>query len=683
VYIDKITEEVAHFIGLFHTSIEQGRLRYDYLEFKAQQKAAEEQLQEQPDPLDFKSPYPLADPDPGLHYVPAVPKIEQFSVTGSVHFAPLKLAPEYSDIYPAYLRPSQLQVQSSGGHTVITPEPVGHEISPPGQLASLVTQTNMLSDNDVVNVGPADVVFHVIGNPAAALDALLDNAARLDPIGAVSAPSSPAAIGEFVDHVAAALRDLDAGHQVVAAPGGQGTVETDVAVIDQPQSGVTYVNGSAGEAPKLKDELPHNSPLAEPDAAATDKGGHAAQEGTGDGSPESVSVSLDTGANALVNSASVLDDMLECRVLATGGDYVTLNAIVQVNVSSDCDSIGASLAGWQDPPHGATIAFDIAAITHVALPLQGAAASDAPSIFPNFWNVTEIDGDFTLLNWVQQVNFVTDNDVVTLSCSGSSAEVSTGANRTTNAISAFDLGKHYDLILVAGDYYHANVIQQTNVLLDNDILGGVGGFQTSGEATVSTAGNLLWNQAKITIIGSDDASALPAAYATALDNFAAGLHRLPADLMHDGAFEGLAGLRVLHIKGSVHDLQYIEQTNILCDADQVALIMRSGAAEAEGDWSVSTGSNALVNTAAIIGINPSDHAYFGGDHYSDDFLVQIDVIRTDIIADPTQVDGLVSEAVVFLSDDLAGPGNGDPGASLHHVPDAHPGQSDIMQSVVS
>ena len=54
---------------------------------------------------------------------------------------------------------------------------------------------------------------------------------------------------------------------------------------------------------------------------------------------------------------------------------------------------------------------------------------------------------------------------------------------------------YYDLIIVGGNIYDANIIHQLNVLVDNDMIGAVEGFETNGEGSLSSAGNLLWNQA--------------------------------------------------------------------------------------------------------------------------------------------------------------------------------------------
>jgi hypothetical protein len=277
-----------------------------------------------------------------------------------------------------------------------------------------------------------------------------------------------------------------------------------------------------------------------------------------------------------------------------------------------------------------------------------------------------------------------DNDSsVVASSFGVTTKIGTGDNQSFNDLTLADLGKYYDLILIGGNYYDANIITQTNVLLDDDVIGALSGFQTSGQGSVSTGDNLLWNNAKITTIGHDDISGLPVGYYDALHGLAAGGGSIPSSALQDSAFEGLSGLRVLYITGSVYDLQYVSQTNVLGDADQVAVAMNSAQANLDGNWSITTGSNALINSAQIVDVDPTGKTYVGGDHYSDELLVQTDIIRTDQVLEAKDADHLVNEAVAFLSDDMIKTNTEDPSSHLRDDVGVHAGHSDIMQSVVS
>ena len=701
MHLDKVSEAIAHFIGLFQIGTEQARLRDDYLEFKALHAAAQPASPEDHAPLSFQAPYDFDDPDPGLHYVPAGPTLETLNSPTDVTDTPLSFPVKGETFlvsYPEYL-PIIYPTLYSGMPAF--------ELQPPGSVATHTAQINNLSDNDFVNVGAAHVDFHPIGMPNIALDGLVQEAAQMLPVPQASFGSG-ADIGSFVSDTAAALNAFSAEITSAAqdpapdAPIMDGiSVQTIVSLVDNPMNDATYVDGQiAAEAPKLDDVLPAASPLAKqiaetsPDAALNganhliNGGGMTAAatlaHGLGDYAGDTA-FDLNTGSNALANSATIVNEALEGGVFATAGNHFSLNAIIQINAWSDSDAIGASLNGWGGTlQQSGTAAFNIADMLRIDTGDDAGSGDAAHAIFPKAWAVTEIKGDFISLNWVQQFNFVTDNDTVVASAShGVTTEVGTGGNQTVNDLSLADLGKYYDLVLVGGNFYDANIITQTNVLLDNDIVGSVAGFQTNGQGSLSTGGNLLWNNAGITSVGHAGTEALPDGYAQALNDFANGDHTLSSDVLNDSAFQGLAGLRVLYISGSIYDLQYVQQTNVLGDADQVALAMNAAHPDIGGDWSVTTGSNALVNSARIIDADPASRSYVGGDHYSDEMLVQTDIIRTDHLLESANADHLVNEAVAFLSDDMVAPQPQDAVSHLMDPLNVHPGHSDIMQSITS
>lgn len=703
--LDKITEAIAHFIGLFQTETEQARLRDDYLEFKALQALDAPVQQDDHAELTFQSPYSFNDPDPGLHYVPAPPTIVPVEVTTNVAYAMPEIpmsAQMQPVIYPGYIAPPLLQIDHSAVRII--------ELTPPGSVATHIWQVNNLFDNDFVNVGTDAVAFHSIGTPSLALDALMNDASQFVPIDAGSFGSAQD-IGTFITDTAASLNAFADG--IEAGQAGNGgepfssftsadgvSIHTSVSVVHDPEADAIYINGRiADEAPKLDDVLPAASPLVKDAADTPDTlpGGNHLIQGVGSTATGEVvqgqgaissttSVEINTGSNALFNSATLVNAALEGNVFAVAGNHFSLNAIIQVNAWSDSDSIGASLNNWGNAAHdAATSAFNIAEMKYVDTGSDSAGSgSSAQMGFPQAWTITEIHGDFVSLNWVQQLNFMIDNDTsIVASSSGVMTKVGTGENQSFNDLSLADLGKYYDLILIGGNYYDANIITQTNVLLDDDVVGALSGFHTSGQGSVSTGDNLLWNNARITTIGHDDISALPIGYYDALHGLAAGGGSIPSSVLQDSAFEGLSGLRVLYISGSVYDLQYVSQTNVLGDADQIAVAMNSAQANLDGDWSITTGSDALINSAQIIDVDPAGTTYVGGEHYSDELLVQTDIIRTDQVLEAKDADHLVNEAVAFLSDDMVNTDHEDPSSHLRDDVGVHSAHSDIMQSVVS
>lgn len=707
MYLDRISEAIAHFVGLFHIAAEQARLRDNYLEFKARQVQSDPAQPDEHLPIAFRSPYDFDNPDPGLHYVPAGPELETQSML--THLAYVRMGIPIGAEVPPVVYPDYLALAphlSLAAHHTAHSGASAFKLQPVGSVAVHVAQINTLFDNDFVNVGAGSIDFHPIGSPNLVLETLHHDALQLLPIQPLSL-DNPADIGTFVADTAASLnRFAEAASKMAQepAPDTSGNAPDDadgisvyahVSVVTDPVGGGTYVNGQVAEKPELDDKLPVASPLvhesAETASTSDANGGNIGSTVTGgtvygEGLLSAVpSVELSTGGNALVNSATVINAALTGGVFAVAGNHFSLDAIIQINAWSDSDAMGSSVNGWNAAAHQAvTSAYNIAEMVRIDAGTDVGADDHAAAGFPRSWVVTEISGDFISLNWIQQLNFVLDHDTAVVSASfGVTTQVGTGGNQAFNGLSITDIGRSYDLVLIGGNYYDANIISQTNVLLDDDIVGVVAGFHSFGHGSVMTGDNLLWNSASITSIGSAAAEGLPNSFLHAIQEFANGNKTLSSDVLNDSAFLGLPGLKVLYISGNIYDLQYIHQTNVLGDADEVALAMGTARQAMDANWSITTGSNVLVNSAQIVDVDPGSRIYVGGDHYTDELLVQTDVIRTDHLMETRNADHLVNEAVVFLSDDMAGQVQGDPVSHLRDPLDVHPGHSDIMQSVVS
>ena len=86
--MDRFTEAIAHFIGLFQTSTDELRLRKDFEEFQAS-RTAEKQLAEIPVvPVDPKAPFLFNGMDPELNYQPVPPDVVWLAPWSHVNFVP-------------------------------------------------------------------------------------------------------------------------------------------------------------------------------------------------------------------------------------------------------------------------------------------------------------------------------------------------------------------------------------------------------------------------------------------------------------------------------------------------------------------------------------------------------------------------------------------------------------------
>ncbi|ASY57739.1 MULTISPECIES: hypothetical protein [Sinorhizobium] len=667
LYFDKTTEAIAHFVGLFAIALEEIRLRDAYEEFKAHQKAQEEPPQLPSVPVAVKAPYELKDFDPGISYRSGEP--EETGPTPS--FYPGLRPPEIPIAQPAAEidNPHLFTRGSSSASSASAPE---FQIDPPGSVAVYASQQIRLSDNDFVSLGDHGLKFSLQVDNSALMNDLIEAARQLSPLGDAEIPGSSEEIATFISTTA---EQLDAA---ASGPDGQ---EGNVVAKSETVEG-TFVNGElVEEAPSLDDYLPPpEEPTEEKPATSTEASGKFAA-GQGKVTIEA-SVELEAGGNTLVNSVELTNNWLQSHVLAVAGDHVELNAVVQINVVSDSDLLSPSLNGWNLDPGKPTEAFNIAMFKHLDPEPSNEEQAGAGG-FPTAWAITEIKGDLLIMNWFEQFTVMTDEDTAILASAGSMASIITGDNTAVNNVSLAELGHYYDLIFIGGSVYDANIIQQMNILLDNDLVGAVEGFGTSGKGSVSTDGNLLWNEAGIVEAGgASSVKPMPNSYLDALGDLASGKKSLPDGVLKDGAFAGMDGLRVLYISGDLVNLNYIKQTNILGDSDQIALAMSKLVANSDADWTISTGSNALVNYAGIIDVDAGQTIYTGGTAYSDEILVQAELIKTEPYLGGQDPDALVSEAVAFLGADMMAPDPG-PQPADHAPPPLDTTNADPMHSMLA
>ncbi|MCY6380692.1 hypothetical protein [Hoeflea prorocentri] len=652
--MDPVTEIIAHFIGVFNIVVEEQRARMDYDEFKALEKITDEDNELPNINVTVKAPHEFVDYIPHVNYTPPpvdlVPEIIPglFDEPGTLPDILIESVKDYAFAPEVY---------SFGFASKFS---LSFTITPPGSIVVIAKQTNRLTDNDYVIWDDWDVDVLDSAYFDAGLDALLSSAAGLDPIGSLNLPASEEAIGAIVVGIISELEDLSDAASAFQIASGQ-------------QVFGIHVNGEKTDAaPKIDAYLPAKEDEADENA------GVSFVEGEGSFEPVPL-MEVATGGNFVVNEAYIASYWLDAAVFATMGDYVSIDLISQINVWSDVDSF---LGSFISPAAASeTLAFNIASFS-----LESSSSDDeekdVSGSFPATWAVTRIEGNLVFLNWLEQVNLISDHDVTILSSSGTSTTLTTGDNAAINSLSLFELGTYYDLIVVGGDLYHANVINQINVLLDGDYLSSINEFGTSWDGAVSTGNNLLWNQASIHKIGETSIGSMPDAYMQTAENLKNGVDTIAAGVLGDEAFAGLTGLRVLYVEGSIYDLQTILQTNVVGDADQVSVIASELAGGAQSKWDVETGDNDVINLASIVDAGTDSAVYVAGEAYSDAFLHQAELVSDDPTAGTEAATSLANEAVLFLADGMLEP-EGENSESVKPVDPVDPVQPDVMQTMLA
>ncbi|WP_117190445.1 hypothetical protein [Rhizobium terrae] len=683
--MDKVTEEIAHFIGLFHTTVEETRLRDAYTDFFYY--AAKEHIVATPFvPSTFHAPYEFVGFDPDVPYKAPVYTTPLWHPSFSGHYShpPIPVV-ESEFVFVSIELPEDTLPGFRSGHSFA----VKH-MEPPGSVANYIVQAASLSDDDQFNVGGSKLIFNPKPIDDADILETAEEALARPPIGKPEIPGSSAEIIDVINTVISQLETLTVAPLDTTAK----TFAHQAKVVEG-----TYVNGeSAAEAPVLKDyfSFQDEEDVAEDGSAADAKAEDPEDDAAGDEddgpSTNAVvmpdgsiavenSVDLVAGSNTAVNEAVVKNVWVGAKVTAVVGDHVEVNAIVQTNVIQDNDSIASAVSGWTSDD-GPDEVFNIAGFQRADPLADSPDAHSAHGGFPSAWAIAEIHGDLMITSWLEQYVFMSDNDIGILSSSGATTQVIAGDNASINHTSILELAMQYDLIIVGGSIYDASIIHQTNVLFDDDVVGAVSNFETSGTGSISSSGNLLWNQALIyNVGGAARFEALPSAYLDTANDLAAGGDHLSAGVLGDTAFSGLGGLRVLYISGDLLNIQYISQTTIMGDSDQIALAMNAVYPVADATWSVSTGGNALINNAAILDLDSLGHTYVGGEQYSQETLFQAELISHQPELLGRDPNALVNEAVLFLDDAMLEDGAPPTGIYVSTDDDGHY-QNDGLQHVL-
>ncbi|SLN38314.1 hypothetical protein ROG8370_01588 [Roseovarius gaetbuli] len=687
--MDKVTEIVAHMIGIFHTTLEEERLRDTYDKFKALKAAEPEVNALETVDIKFKATHELKDFNPGLGHS-ETPTTNSAGFFGNPHFDPTAFyAPgsypfpiPFADTLPMIFR----SLPDAGPASPLL------TLEPPSSVVVLSFQQAFLSDDDLLLMGPGEVEFI---SPSAYLDQL----AQYHMIAtAIAAPLSAEIIlpGDMALVDAITLRDLILTTDASTLSGVSATI-----LLGSEALGMHVNAETVEELPSLEDVMP----AFQAAQAAGGEGGDSQARGTdstedatpgtewpdpfealnpgdSDNNPFEIDPghAVVAGANTLVNEVSITSAWLDAPLISVMGDVLNLDVIVQVNLLVDHDSgrIGEALN---------SVAINAASMTFessVPVPDETEAADLDPEAEPDLglpsnWAVTRIDGDLISINQISQYTFQTDHDRADITFGSTNTYIALGDNTVVNVAHLSELGFGYDLIICGGNMISVNWISQLNVLIDNDTVT----YSGFGPGAVSGGDNLVFNGAMVSGVGIDSYGEMQDNFAAAADHLAAGGLTIDQSVAHDSVFEGVDILRVLYIEGDMTMVNWIEQTNILGDSDQVHLAM-DGFEQATGAAvNVTAGSNAVINIASINEFGVDSEVSVGGQVYDDALLYQAELIDTD--ADPLGVDmpALASEAVAFLSDDMLTPDSGASDAAITPTAPESISSPDMMQTMLA
>lgn len=152
------------------------------------------------------------------------------------------------------------------------------------------------------------------------------------------------------------------------------------------------------------------------------------------------------------------------------GDYHQIDAITRAYVYSDRDEVDSVFTQSED--HDATAAYNIATFSRSVYP--GRKAPTAATIvvkrqyFPPHGVSASSKGDVSFVHWIEQYQFISDNDTLTVTSSGASVSLLSGGNAALNIANFLGIGMQYDLVIVGGNVLDMNLISQIAVLYDND-----------------------------------------------------------------------------------------------------------------------------------------------------------------------------------------------------------------------
>lgn len=673
MHVEKISEIVAHFIGLFEMTFDEMRARTKYADGQGPLDDGPVLPDQEGFSTAFSSVLQLKDYDPGIIYK---------SGSYDMDFGPARhLGRVFEESLEklAAIAAKDIPLPHFGSFTDVelSDEPELTVYAGPGSSISHVLQVNVLYDDDYLDMTDG---LHAARDTSFVIERLADFSSKAE----IFTPFSSLHRTDTYDGALKIAEDLQNYIQNARDNWATslGTDDThDFVTVDPIVNGGPYVNGKIeAEIPILDDFLPDRG-LAKIPEEPDDSNSSVERD-----EPAGNSLDVTAGANVVVNVAAVIHTGVIASVSAVMGNYHQIDAVSQAFVYSDNDEIDAALrSSSHSAEEAGTIAKNIAVFQQSTFePSSHAEPDPADPTFPNSWRVSVIDGDVSFVQWIEQYQFITDNDTMTVTTSGTEATVLTGGNTTINFSSFFQMGLQYDLVIIGGNVLDINSITQISLLYDNDWVRAEDDLDPG--ADIQTGNNLIWNFASIHNVGTGAPFEVMPDYMFETQKAIEDRDpNMPEGLSLDANFQGYAGLNVLYITGNLYDMTIIKQVAILGDSDDVTQAASTLLDSNPGATvTIDTGSNALVNIAEIIDYDSfGQTTYLAGQLYSDAILIQGGLVEHDTTQPEPLNDRLANEVIAFLGDD-------DPSSSDDAVinagndlswSSAHP--ADVMQAMVA
>ncbi|WP_170404470.1 type I secretion protein [Ruegeria arenilitoris] len=631
--LDSITEQIAHFIGTFELTTEQARWRDQYEEFVALRRKAELEELEDPtriqvkahlklDPGDFDPlPYKFSGVKADVPPPPAIPgPIEDTSVSFGPEFGP-----------DAYFPDAQFSAMTQLN---VVMKPV-FETELIGSAVTYTFQKIHLNDNDTVGEGDFRDVEALMAEGQATLQVALT-------LHAVSPPSIH--IMDYQSGEAVELL-LDQIYTPV-------NVEIDGVTVHQfLGEGATgmIVNGEhVDEMPDFLELIPehHKADIEEEEEDEISEALPAEWDQSEDPEFED-GHSVVAGGNWAVNEVSVSVGWVDAPNIVVGGNSVNLTVVSQVAVVVDVDE---GEEGVQSETH-VVQASEISSESHAAPWLEDNVADEVeegeeaedPLIVIDW-----ISGDLLVTNFIKQVIDATDIDQISAEITASSTAYTLGDNIMTNVTDILQLGSFYDLIIIGGDMISIDVVNQTIVLMDSDVV--------HGASPTDAEDNLVMNKVSLTAEGEDTHEALSQNMASTIGMQEVDSDALEDALLNDPMYAGTELVRVLKIEGDLLQVNVIEQVTLLQDDDDVYVDTPGGQ-----EVSALGAGNALLNSANVTKMGVDSVVMAQEEEYSEVMLHQASLIDS-----PEEENSeLANEAIAILMEeaDAAGDAENLSGAS--------------------